>query len=118
MPISADGFEPFEAVDARSAVIVEEKGCFAIETDAGERLWVVWPEGSRLGAAGHTVILADGVEVNNGDRVALTGWITTRSSLPQGEQHDSMWGESAAFCLGAQSAPAELIVAATATLQP
>lgn len=117
VPIGTDGFPPFDSPDSRTAVVVEDRGCLAIETDAGERLWVVWPAQSIYGPEGDTIVLPQGMPVGDGDAVATIGWITTRSSLPDGDQHDSMWGQSAAFCLGADEQESELIIASTVTLE-
>jgi hypothetical protein len=87
---------PGARADVGGTLRVESNGCFTLESDAGDRRWIVWPAG--FAADGDAVRLAGSQRAGDGDRLAGVGADVDASALPAWTDVDSYFHSFGVFC--------------------
>jgi hypothetical protein len=82
--------------DLTGTLRVEPNGCFTLDLDEGDRRWVIWPRGAAQ--EGGRVILPDGDDVGDGDRLASVGAVTDAVDLPEWSVADGYLRSVGTFC--------------------
>jgi hypothetical protein len=82
--------------DITGTLRVESNGCFTLEFDEGERRWVIWPRDTTQ--EGDVVILSNGENVGDGDRLVSMGALTDAIDLPEWSITDGYLRSFGAFC--------------------
>jgi hypothetical protein len=92
--LASAGVDP---VNRSGALSVASNGCFMWSSDDdADGAWLVWPAEARQSDDG--VILGDGEQVGDGDRLEAIGSLVALSDLPDGGNPDSYFGAYGGFC--------------------
>lgn len=92
----ADAALPGDRLDMMATLRVESNGCFTLDVGEGDQPWAVWPAGSRQDD--DRIILVNGDEVGDGDRLLLRGAFAPAEVLPRWSAPGSLFNAHGTFC--------------------